>query len=252
MPPVASSPRGSSTSTSIPRPPSAERRDLGFGPPGRHHPSHGPGRLRLGSLAPDQSADLWRSTAFAYGQPDLRPEWPTIESYLGASRASRRSTSSRWRRTRRSASRPPAGMRAQSPTTSPGWRPHPRVDGGGRGRSQHRPRLPARGELRDRRADRPRPGRARVRRHLRRFTCYNRAGKPDAYRESIAIGRRRHPDPALARDRRRRPSHCSTRLSGRASTSASTSTSTRRIEPPARLARGRGTDRRVSTRPFGA
>ena len=33
-------------------------------------------------LAPDQSADLWRSTAFAYGQPDLRPEWPTIESYL--------------------------------------------------------------------------------------------------------------------------------------------------------------------------
>ena len=37
-------------------------------------------------LAPDQSADLWRSTAFAYGQPDLRPEWPTIESYLGGLR----------------------------------------------------------------------------------------------------------------------------------------------------------------------
>ena len=27
-------------------------------------------------------AELWRSTAFAYGQPDLRPDWPTIESYL--------------------------------------------------------------------------------------------------------------------------------------------------------------------------
>ena len=35
-------------------------------------------------LPPEQSAELWRSTAFAYGQPDMRPEWPTIESYLGS------------------------------------------------------------------------------------------------------------------------------------------------------------------------
>jgi N-acyl-D-amino-acid deacylase len=29
------------------------------------------------------SADLWRSTAFAYGQPGLTPDWSTIEAYLG-------------------------------------------------------------------------------------------------------------------------------------------------------------------------
>jgi N-acyl-D-amino-acid deacylase len=28
------------------------------------------------------SAELWRATAFAYGQPDLRPEWDTIDAYL--------------------------------------------------------------------------------------------------------------------------------------------------------------------------
>ena len=27
-------------------------------------------------------ADLWRSTAFAYGQPELAPAWPTIDEYL--------------------------------------------------------------------------------------------------------------------------------------------------------------------------
>ena len=32
---------------------------------------------------PDRgSADLWRAYAFAGGEPDLRPRWPTIESYL--------------------------------------------------------------------------------------------------------------------------------------------------------------------------
>lgn len=34
-------------------------------------------------LSAEESADLWRSTAFAYGQPDLRPVWRTIEDYLG-------------------------------------------------------------------------------------------------------------------------------------------------------------------------
>lgn len=33
-------------------------------------------------LPPAAGAELWRSTAFAYGQPDLRPEWPTIDAYL--------------------------------------------------------------------------------------------------------------------------------------------------------------------------
>ena len=133
------------------RPP-RERRDLGLGHPGRHHPSDRPGRLRLGAPSrPTPSAELWRSTAFAYGQPDLRPEWPTIESYLDGLRGRhRRSTSSRWRRTRRSASRSSAGTHAGPMRTSIARmaRPHPRVDGGRRGRSQHRPRLPARGELR--------------------------------------------------------------------------------------------------------
>lgn len=30
----------------------------------------------------DRSAELWRSTVFASGRPDLNPRWPTIESYL--------------------------------------------------------------------------------------------------------------------------------------------------------------------------
>lgn len=34
-------------------------------------------------LPPDKSAELWRATAFAYGQPDLRPDWATVEDYLG-------------------------------------------------------------------------------------------------------------------------------------------------------------------------
>jgi N-acyl-D-aspartate/D-glutamate deacylase len=33
-------------------------------------------------LPSDACAELWRSTAFAYGQPDLAPAWPTIDSYL--------------------------------------------------------------------------------------------------------------------------------------------------------------------------
>src|SRR3990172_3705475 len=47
--------------------------------------SHLPGPDGFGwaPLPPRKSAELWRSTAFAYGQPDLRPEWPTIEDYLG-------------------------------------------------------------------------------------------------------------------------------------------------------------------------
>ena len=43
----------------------------------------GPDGFGWAPLPPEKSAELWRSTAFAYGQPDLRPEWRTIEDYLG-------------------------------------------------------------------------------------------------------------------------------------------------------------------------
>jgi len=33
-------------------------------------------------LPADKCAELWRSTAFAYGEPDLAPDWPTIDAYL--------------------------------------------------------------------------------------------------------------------------------------------------------------------------
>ena len=33
-------------------------------------------------LPADRCAELWRSTAFAYGEPDLAPDWPTIDAYL--------------------------------------------------------------------------------------------------------------------------------------------------------------------------
>ena len=33
-------------------------------------------------LPPEAAAQLWRSTAFAEGQPGFRPQWPTVESYL--------------------------------------------------------------------------------------------------------------------------------------------------------------------------
>jgi N-acyl-D-amino-acid deacylase len=43
----------------------------------------GPDGFGWAPLPPEKSAELWRSTAFAYGQPDLQPVWPTIEDYLG-------------------------------------------------------------------------------------------------------------------------------------------------------------------------
>ncbi|HEX6868179.1 MAG TPA: amidohydrolase family protein [Candidatus Limnocylindrales bacterium] len=33
-------------------------------------------------LPADACAELWRATAFAYGEPDLAPAWPTIDAYL--------------------------------------------------------------------------------------------------------------------------------------------------------------------------
>jgi N-acyl-D-amino-acid deacylase len=42
----------------------------------------GPDGFGWSPLPPAGGADLWRSTAFAYGQSELAPDWPTIEAYL--------------------------------------------------------------------------------------------------------------------------------------------------------------------------
>ena len=42
----------------------------------------GPDGFGWGLLPAGPCAELWRATAFAYGQPDLRPNWPTIDAYL--------------------------------------------------------------------------------------------------------------------------------------------------------------------------
>jgi N-acyl-D-amino-acid deacylase len=42
----------------------------------------GPDGFGWSPLPDAAAADLWRSTAFAYGQPDLAPHWPTIDRYL--------------------------------------------------------------------------------------------------------------------------------------------------------------------------
>jgi N-acyl-D-amino-acid deacylase len=42
----------------------------------------GPDGMGWAPLPKEQARDLWRSTAFAYGQPDLAPDWPTIAAYL--------------------------------------------------------------------------------------------------------------------------------------------------------------------------
>ncbi len=83
-------PRASSTSTSTPRPPSAATARSGVRSlQGVTTHLTAPDGFGWAPLPPDQSAELWRSTAFAYGQPDLRPEWPTIEAYLDGLRGRR-------------------------------------------------------------------------------------------------------------------------------------------------------------------
>ncbi len=42
----------------------------------------GPDGFGWAPLPAEACAELWRATAFAYGQPDLRPDWPTIGAYL--------------------------------------------------------------------------------------------------------------------------------------------------------------------------
>lgn len=48
----------------------------------------GPDGFGWSPLGDDAAADLWRSTAFAYGQADLAPSWPTIEAYFAGFRGS--------------------------------------------------------------------------------------------------------------------------------------------------------------------
>ena len=134
------------------RPP-RERRDLGVRPAGRHDPPHRPGRLRLGS--PDAGPER---RPVAFDGVRLRTAGPRVPS---GRRSSPTSAASR--------ATTPINVVPMAPhqairfavlgwdarpatvrTTSPGSADHPRVDGGRRGRVQHRPRLPARGELRDR------------------------------------------------------------------------------------------------------
>lgn len=42
----------------------------------------GPDGFGWAPLPAGRGAELWRSTAFAYGQPDFAPDWPTIDAYL--------------------------------------------------------------------------------------------------------------------------------------------------------------------------
>ncbi len=42
----------------------------------------GPDGFGWAPLPADRCAELWRATAFAYGQPGLAPAWPTIDAYL--------------------------------------------------------------------------------------------------------------------------------------------------------------------------
>lgn len=42
----------------------------------------GPDGFGWAPLPKAGSTDLWRSTSFAYGQPELAPDWPTIAAYL--------------------------------------------------------------------------------------------------------------------------------------------------------------------------
>jgi N-acyl-D-amino-acid deacylase len=141
-------------------------------------------------LAPDQSADLWRSTAFAYGQPDLCPEWPTIESYLQgfagvtpinvvpmAPHQAIRFAVLGW-----DARRPGADDIARMEDLTREW-----MEAGAVGLNTGLDYQPAANCETDELI-----ALARIAReyggiyaaHMR----YNRAGKPDAYRESIAIG----------------------------------------------------------------
>ena len=250
-------PRASSTST-----PHSETALRGNGDiwgsvaPGRHPAPDRPGRVRLGSAPCRQvrravalhGVRLRRARPRARVADDRRlprrlrgrhdPAQRRADGAAPADQASRP-----WAGTTR---RPDGGRHR------PDARPHPRLDGGRRGRAQHRARLPARRELRDRRADRARQGRPRVRRHLRRAHPLQRVGQAgrlsrvDRDRpstrasrsgQSHEIGRRR--DRAAARGGRpggRRLRHRPVPLPGR-------------LEPPARLARRPRTSSAASTRP---
>ena len=145
--------------------------DLGLDPPGRHDAPHRARRVRLGAAA---GRCVRRAVALHRVRRTANPTWrrpgqPSMPTSM-ASRARSLSTSCRWRRTSRSDSRSWAGT-DRPPTAAEMDRmrgTHPRLDGGRRGRAQHRARLPAGRERLDRRARRARQGRRRIRRRVRR------------------------------------------------------------------------------------
>ena len=240
------------------RPP-RQRRDLGLGPPGRHHAPDRPGRLRLGApAAPADAPSCGARRRSPTASPDLRPDWPTIDAYLagfaGDDPAQRR----------------PDGAAPGDPLRGPGLGrsparlrpsmdrmrgPHPRLDGGRRGRAQHRARLPAGGELRRPTSSSSSPGSSREyggvyaahmryngRRQARRLPRVDR-DRPRA--RASRSGCRTSPSTT-------RPSRCSRRPAGRASTSASTGTSTRRARATCSSGCRRRTRSAGSTRPSSA
>ena len=209
----------------------------------------GPDGFGWAPLPAEACAELWRATAFAYGQPDLRPDWPTIDAYLdgfaGHDPAQRRADGAAPADPLRGhgLGRSPADAGRDGPDA----RPHPRLDGGRRGRAQHRARLPAGGQRvhgRDRRAGQ---GRRRVRRRLRRPHPLQRdrqAGRlPRVDRDRPARGR---PHPAVARVGRRRD-----RAAARGGPPGRRRLRHRLVplpggvEPPARLAAAGGPARRL-------
>ena len=119
----------------------------------------GPDGFGWSPLPDDAAADLWRSTAFAYGQAELAPELADDRAVLRGLPGDDPGE--------RGPDGPPPGRALRRPRlgSAAGRRrgarsdagDHPRLDGGRRRRVQHRARLPAGGQQRHARADRAGP-----------------------------------------------------------------------------------------------
>ena len=207
----------------------------------------GPDGFGWAPLPAEACAELWRATAFAYGQPDLRAG---LADHRCLSRRLRRDDPAQRRADGAAPADPLRGHGlGRSPADAggdgPDARPHARLDGGRRGRAQHRARLPAgrqRVHGRDRRAGQ---GRRRVRRRVRgphplqRDRQAGRLPRVDRDRQAAPAS------PSGSRTSRSttRPSRCSRRPARPASTSASTGTCT----PRGRATCSSGCRRRTSS-----
>ena len=142
--------------------------------------------------------------------------------------------------------RPPTARR-----DGPDARPHPRLDGGGRGRAQHRARLPAGRERLDRRAGRAGQGRrASTAASTPRTSATTRsASRPPTASRSRSAGARASPSASRTSRSTTRPSRCSRRPARPASTSASTGTSTPRARATCSSGCRPRTSSAASTRP---